>query len=43
MKKNLLASPSGPTIQAVSVKWYPRNFVPKTFQVSVKERKILWP
>ena len=42
-EKPLLASPSGPTIQAVSVKWYPRNVVPKTylqswqkFQVSVK-------
>jgi hypothetical protein len=44
-EKTLLACPRGPTIQAVSVKWYPRNFVPKTylqfwqsFQVSVKEK-----
>ena len=43
MKKNVLASPSGPTIQAVYIKWYPRNFVPKAFQLSVIERKIIWP
>ena len=41
--KNLFSLSIGPTIQAVSVKWHPTNFVPKiylqfwqSFQVSVK-------
>ena len=29
--KSLLACPKGPTIQAVSVKWHPRTFVPKIY------------
>ena len=40
--KSLLACPKGPTIQAVSVKWHPRTFVPKIYLQFGKVFKHLW-
>ena len=42
IKKTLLACPSGPTIQAILVKWYPRNFVQKFICNFGKVFKNLW-